>query len=298
MSSVFCNKEDVHARQVIQAVNQRLSNVTVSESEKPGHAEQLSREALRNGVDSILVAAGDATIHEVVNGFFDNDIPVANRPHLGIIPTGDRSDFKRTAGTPGRLTDAVERICSNEPKAIDLGRITAADGKIRYFANVASTGVSAAIGKSNRRAKWLRQIDGDWAFNWSVVKNSLLHKRFPLRITMPGGSQFQWDANCVAICNGQSFGGGIKVARDADLSDGFLDIIVVHDFTKTEFLKGVNQIREDEFAEFEGISTIRTRSVEIACDDPKRKILVDADNCYSGMLPAKFDVVPGAVNLF
>lgn len=298
MSSVFCNKEDVHAREVIQAVNQRLSHVTVSESERPGEAEELSRQALKEGAESILVAAGDATINEVVNGFFEDNEPVSEKPFLGIIPTGDPGDFKRTAGTPGRLTEAVGRICSNEAKSIDLGKITTADGKIRYFANVASTGVSASIGQSTRRARWLCPIDGDWAFNWSVVKNSLLHKRFPLKITMAGGSTMEWDANCVAVCNGQSFGGGIKVAKEADISDGFLDVIVVHDFTKVGFLKGVNQLREDESAEFEGISTIRAKSIEIACEDPKRKIPIEADNGYAGILPAKFEVVPDAVNLF
>ncbi|MDF1751289.1 MAG: diacylglycerol kinase family protein [Verrucomicrobiales bacterium] len=298
MSSVFCNKEDVHAREVIQEVNQRLSNVTVSESERPGHAEQISRDALRSGVESILVAAGDATINEVVNGFFEDNQPVGGMPYLGIIPTGDPGDFKRTAGTPGRLTDAISRICSNEPKAIDLGKITTADGKTRYFANVASTGVTAAMEKTTRRTRWLSEIDGDLAFNWSVVKNSLLHKRFPLKITVAGGTTLTWDANCVAICNGQSFGGGIKLARDADMSDGFLDIIVVHDYTKVEFLKGVNQIREDESAGFEGISSIRATSVEISCEDPKRKILIDADNSFAGRLPAKFEIVPNAVNLF
>ncbi len=299
LSSVFCNRDDVLAREVIREIHQRFSNVTVSETGRSGDAEASARWALRNGAESILVAAGDATINEVVNGFFENNQPVSRKPHLGIIPTDDPGDFKRAAGTPGQLLEAVKRISQNESRPIDLGKITTSDGKTRYFANVASTGLSADISRTNRRTWWLKEIDGDLAFNWSVIKNSLLHKRFPLKITVPGcPSGMHWDANCVAICNGHSWGGGIKVARQANLSDGFLDIIVVHDFSKVEFIKGINQVRENETAEFEGISTIRATNVEISCEDPKRKILVDADGGWAGLLPAKFEVVPNAVNLF
>jgi len=299
MSSSFCNQDDVLAREVIREIHQRFNNVTVSETGRLGEAEESARQALRNGAESILVAAGDATINEVVNGFFENNHPVSGKPHLGIIPTGDPGDFRRAAGTPGQLLEAVKRISQNESRPIDLGKITTSDGKIRYFANAASAGVSADISRTNRRARWLKEIDGDLAFNWSVFKNSLLHNRFPVKITVPGcPGGMHWDANCVAICNGQSLGGGIKVARQANLSDGYLDIIVVHDFSKVEFIKGVNQIQENEAAEFEGISTIRATSVEISCEDPKRKILVDADGGLAGMLPAKFEVIPNAVNLF
>ena len=300
LSSRFTTGRNVeHGRAIVQAVNLNLNNVTVSESNHPGHAEELARMALRSGAESILVAAGDATINEVVNGFFDHGEPVADQPHLGVIPTKAGGDIPRTAEIPDHLMEAVGRIGLNEPKPIDLGRIVTANGKSRYFANVCTTGVSAAIGKTNKNARWLNEIEGDLSFNWSVIKNSLLHNRFPLHLSIPGGPQgFRWDANCVAICNGQSFGGGIKLAKDADMSDGFLDVIVVHDFTKIGFLKGINQLRRDEAVDPEGISTIRTSKVLLSCDDPERSIMVDADGEFAGHLPARFDVVPSAARLF
>ena len=170
MSSAFTGgKDSGHGKEIIDAVNQSLNNVTVSESRKTGHAEELSRKALRSGADSILVAAGDAMINEVVNGFFDNDVPVADRPHLGVIPTKAGGDFCRTAGMSGQLLEAMERIGSNDPKPIDLGRVIGHDGKTRYFANVASTGVSVSIGKSNR-ASSMAQPDR-WRFGFQLVSH-------------------------------------------------------------------------------------------------------------------------------
>ncbi len=300
LSSRFTTGKNVeHGREIIRAINLNLNEVSMSEAKRPGHAEQLSREALRSGAESILVAAGDAMINEVVNGFFEDGKPVSEKPHLGVIPTKAGGDFCRTAGVPEHLLEAVGRIGQNQPRPIDLGRIVTANGKSRYFANVCTTGVSAVIGRENRSVQWLNEIEGDLAFNWSVIKNSLLHNRFPLHLSIPGGPQtLRWDANCVAICNGHSFGGGITLARDADMSDGFLDVIVVHDFSKIGFLKGVNQVRRGGLVEMDGISTIRTSKVLLSCDDPERSIMVDADSEFAGYLPARFDVVPSAAMLF
>lgn len=303
VSSLFTGGKNAgHGKEIVQAINLGLNNVTVSESNRPGHAEELTRQALRSGAESILVAAGDSMINEVVNGFFENDRPVAERPRLGVIPTKAGGDFRRTAGMSSHLMEAVQRIGDNEPKTIDLGRVVAADGKSRYFANVASTGVTASIGKSNRRTQWLNAIDEDLSFNWAVIKGSLLHRRFPLNISMPkngGAGAMKWDANCVAICNGNVFGGGINVSDDADITDGFLDVVVVHDFTNVEFLKGVKQIREGKREELEkGISTIRATSILLTCDDPEVKVPFDIDGQFAGHLPARFDVVPGAAQLY
>ena len=104
----------------------------------------------------------------------------------------------------------------------------------------------------------------------------------------------------MAICNGNCFGNGIKVSEESDLSDGFLDAIIIHDFTKMGFLKGISQIREGQHEDLEDgvISTIRATSITLACDEPHRKIPLDIDGLSGGRLPAKFEVVPDAAMLF
>ena len=90
----------------------------------------------------------------------------------------------------------------------------------------------------------------------------------------------------------------MTLAPDADLSDGFLDVIVVHDLSKKEFLKSLNLLRQESSIVPDGISTIRTSSVLLSCDDPEKKVPVDVDGDPAGYLPARFDIVPSAAKLY
>jgi len=303
VSSLFTGgKETDHGKRIIEAVSLNLNEVTVSESNSPAEAQKQSRQALKNGAQSILVAAGDATINQVVNGFFEDNELVVDKPHLGIIPTIDGSDFEKTVGTSDHLMEAVNQIGLNEPHPIDLGRVKLADGTTRYFANAACTGVFTDVEKGKKRASWLNNIGGDdnMAFNWSLLQNAMKHRRFPLLVSIPGGPQdMRWDANCVAVCNGQSYAGGIKMADEgAALSDGRLDLVVVHDYQKAQFFRSLKKILDGRSDGFEGVSHIQASSLVLSCEDADRKIAIDLDGESSGMLPARFDVIPSAAMLF
>ncbi len=296
MSSTYTGgKETGVGTEILNAVTLSLEDVTVSEVETAQQAEEISRMALSSGADAVLVAADDEAINGAVNGFFDADgNPVVETPRLGILPTTMGGDIQRTADVPNHLMAAMSRITRNQPRPMDIGRVMTPDGKKRYFANAASAGVSALIGQDNKKADWLNAIGDDLSFNWSIFKNRLMHRRFPLHVSIPDGPySMTWDANCVAICNGNNFGGGLKVAPDADYADGYLDVIIVHDYTKAKFFKSLKAIREDHDMEVtEGISSIRTKSILISSDDPEHPVPVDVDGVVIGNLPAKFDLVP------
>ena len=300
MSSSFTGGKGVECgREILQALNLSSSEVTVSRARRPRDAEELSRKALRNGAESILVAAGDEAINGVVNGFFEGGEPVLENPRLGIIPTRGGGDLARDLGISNHVIEAVGRIEADEPSPIDLGRVVTAGGTSRYFANAATVGIGTEIGRSAKSSQWLKKRDGDLAFNWTALKTGLLHSRFPLHISIPKGPQsLRWDANCVAVCNGKSFGGGLSLAPEADLSDGFLDVIVVHDLSKTDFLKSLRDLRRESEPDLEGVSMVRTSSVLLSSEDPERKVPIDIDGRSVGNLPARFDVVPSAAMLY
>ena len=282
----------------IEAAAQGLSGkVTISQTQSPGHATELTREALRSGkTDSILVAGGDGTINEVVNGFFQQGQPVSDQPpKLGVIPSGSGSDFVRSFTGSNTVAEAFAEIENNQPTRLDLGMLKPLDGEPKVFANICSTGLSAEIGVNANKSKLLKKINGALAFNWNIVTTTLRHKRFPLLVrteACPDGRL--WEANCIAVCNGQYFGSGVRVAREADLSDGKLQMVIVHDHSPIGFLKGVNQIKADDKNLPEGISKEKSAWIEITCNHPNREVLIEADGEFAGRLPARFEVLPGA----
>ena len=279
-------------------VREHLGECSIVSTEGPGHAEELCRLALREGADAILVAGGDGTINEVVNGCFQDGEPVVEQALLGMIPSGSGCDFRRSFGLSTNIEEAVKRIANHQPFPIDLGLLTTGDDETRVFANIASAGLSAEIGVNTNRAKLLKKINGALAFNWAILTTTFRHQRFALEISdQKSGEKTALSANCVAVCNGQYFGSGIRIGREADPADGIFDVMVVHGLTPLGFLKGVSQIKRDDSVKLEGLTRIRCSELRLSCADPDQSILIEADGEFSGTLPATFSVLRSALRI-
>ncbi|MDF1751181.1 MAG: diacylglycerol kinase family lipid kinase [Verrucomicrobiales bacterium] len=284
---------------VRKAAERYFTAFTLEQTTCAGDAVAIARRAVAEEADAIVVVGGDGTINEVVNGLAPERGKANSLPVIGMVPSGSGGDFCRTFDLSNSIEDAFERIAKNEPTLIDVGCIQWANGTQKFFANIASTGLSAEIGINTNEAKWLKKINGDLAFNWTIWMTTLRHRRFPLRVrTSRNPDERLWDSNCIAICNGQYFGSGIRVAREADPGDGVFDIAVVHDLKPFGFLKGVTEIKKDDSKMPEGITKFQAKWIEISCDDPEREVLIETDGEASGSLPARFEVIPGAIRLF
>ena len=140
------------ARRVWPRLLSRLLEVTTSLSVHwtmgPGTATALTRDALKGGMERIVAVGGDGTLHEVVNGFFENRTPVAPSAVLAFVPCGSGSDFRRTLGAPTGV-EAVRQLHSNHVRPLDVLRVeyTTERGRSahRYAVNVASAGVSGTV---------------------------------------------------------------------------------------------------------------------------------------------------------
>src|SRR5262245_24737475 len=115
---------------------------TVLRTNAPGHAIELTRDALRGGAQTVIAVGGDGTINEVVNGFFDGSSPISLSAVLGVVPNGTGSDFRRSLNLPSDWKEALFVITNGLPRPIDVMRIhfTGHDGSrgCRYALNLAS----------------------------------------------------------------------------------------------------------------------------------------------------------------
>lgn len=268
-------------------------------SEARGHSEELARRAMKNGAQNLIVVGGDGTLNEVVNGLFQAGKPIREKPGIGIIPSGSGGDFRRTLKLSNSFEEAFQRISSNQNRTpLDLCVVTTSEDRRRYFANISSVGLSAQIGVNTNQSKVLKKINGTLAFNWNIVTTTLRHQRYPLSIRSSSHSEpMKWQANCIAICNGEYFGAGVRVARDANISNGLLEIVVVHDYNPIGFLKGVNEIKKHDGKPVENMTSFQAEWIEIECDDHEREVLIETDGEFAGKLPARFEILPAAAQL-
>jgi len=262
-----------------------------------GDATRLAREALQKGAERVVAIGGDGTINETVNGFFVDGKPIAPEASLGIIPFGTGGDFRRTLELPQEPADAAAVIAANHRKKVDVGKLelTGHDGKpvLRMFINIASFGVSGHLDRMiNEGGKKLGRI----GYFTTGVRATLSYKNQRVTLKFDGTDSIDVTAYNVAVANGKFFGGGMKIAPDADIDDGKFDVTVVGDLSVMQLVTGfARQVYSGAHLKTKGVSVRRARVVEAEPVNPSDKVEFDVDGEHLGRLPARFELMPQAL---
>jgi diacylglycerol kinase (ATP) len=264
-----------------------------------GDATVLAREALRAGAERIVAIGGDGTVNEVVNGFFDEaGKPIAPGAAFGLIPFGTGGDFRRTFELPTETADAAAVIAADQRAPIDVGRLTfvATDGSpaARMFANIASFGVSGVVDRLvNKSGKKLGRL----SFMYAAARATWSYKNQRVQLTFDGADRVEATINTVAIANGRYFGGAMMVAPNAEPDDGLFDVVCLGDFSFGETVANSRRIFKGTHLKLEKVSVRRARVVEAEPIDPAANVELDIDGEAPGRLPARFEILPGALQM-
>jgi diacylglycerol kinase (ATP) len=265
----------------------------------PGDATLLAREALRAGAERIVAIGGDGTVNETVNGFFDEaGQPIAPNASFALIPFGTGGDFRRTFHLPTEIADAAKVVAADHRKKIDVGRLTfrttAGETAHRMFANIASFGVSGVVDRLvNESGKKLGRL----SFLWATARATLGYKNQRVQLVFDGNTAERVEAtiNTVAVANGRFFGGAMMVAPDAEVDDGMFDVVAMGDLGFGDLLVSGRRIYKGTHLTMDKVSTRRAKVVEAEPIDPNAVVELDVDGESPGRLPARFEIVPGAL---
>jgi diacylglycerol kinase (ATP) len=264
----------------------------------PGDATRLTREALRGGAQRIVAVGGDGTINEVANGFFEAGVAIAPDASLAIVPFGTGGDFRKTIGLSTDPHDAARTIAANHRKKIDLGKLELVghDGTplVRMFINIASFGVSGHLDRMINESS--KKLPGKLGYLISGTRATLSYKNQRVQLRFDGQDRIDVTAYNVAVANGRFFGGGMKIAPDAEIDDGMFDVTVVGDLSIARLLTGfARQVYSGAHLKTKGVSVRRAKVVEAEPVDPNDHVEFDVDGEHLGRLPARFELVPSAL---
>lgn len=193
---------------------------TLIESRGPGDLEQQVRNAVANGAKQVLVAGGDGSVHEAVNGILLS----GRTAELGVVPVGTGNDFAKACTIPLHWEDAamllIDRLTSGmAARNIDVGRMNG-----RYFANGAGIGFDARVTEIARN---IRLPIGDLVYLLAVLKGLREGMATPeLEVTCRNVA-IKGPVTLVSVSNGPWVGGMFRIAPQAINDDGELDLVVV-----------------------------------------------------------------------
>ncbi len=265
-------------------------------TEYPGHATELARKALKSGYKTIMSVGGDGTMNEVVNGFFEDGMPVAEDSRLVIFSRGTGCDFIRALGIKKGMEDLLEVLARDHAAQVDVGRVDFTDPAgntiTRYFMNVADIGLGAeTANRVNRHSKLLK---GLLSFMLGAVTTIALYRNKDFEVVIDDKTVLSERMNSVIIANGKYFGGGMKVAPDASMNDGLFDIIILGNLSKLELIKSFPLIYEGKHLSHPKVKLYRGSRVKVKSGG---KGLIEVDGEIPGSDDAEFVILPKALNI-
>ena len=249
-------------------------------------AEKLTRTAAleaRPG-DALLVMGGDGMAHLGLNA------AAGTEATLGLIPAGTGNDFARGIGVPRTIDEAVEVIVAGRTRTVDLAHISNNTFPQRYVGAVVSTGYDARV---NRSTNHIRLRLGALSYGYIAMRE--LASFSPLHYDMIiDGVRRRQEAMLVAVSNTGVFGGGMRIAPDADPADGLLDVTVVGPVSRTTLLRLLPSMYSGAFIKHPCVEQFRVRSIELAGEG----LFVMGDGEELGEVPVRVECVPEALKVF
>lgn len=275
---------------------------TVVFTKGPGDGSVIAERFIASGRRFIIACGGDGTINEVANGILRSGEDVT----LAVMPAGTGGDLRRSLKISSTPREAARQIREGNTKLIDAGKVSFTDssGKpaVRYFLNVASFGLSASI---NDRVKkkgsfgWIpnETVRGKTKFALSTLQE-VFDPGFKLvNVAIDGEPASRLATLNFCICNARFFGGGMRVAPDAIIDDGYLDLVNIGDLTTLRILLNGYKLYSGSHLSMPEVKSRLVRKIEVSPADPDEIIELETDGEIPGRLPAVFEVVPKAIKI-
>lgn len=251
------------------------------ELHRPSSAEDARAEmsALAGTAERVIVVGGDGMVHQAANAL------AGSTTVLGIISAGTGND---TVGSLG-LPNDVEAACAaalKEPKPIDL-----IESEAGIAVTVATAGFSVAV---NERADAMKRITGGMKYTLSSIVELPKLSTHPITMTLDGVDH-EIEANLIAVANTCYFGGGMKIAPDAAVDNGMLDVVVIGPAPRAVFAALLPTVFTGRHVKSRHVQIHRAASVHLSAAGTGTPMGLRADGEPYGQLPATLNVRPSAL---
>ncbi|MFE7899106.1 diacylglycerol kinase [Streptomyces sp. NPDC057424] len=243
-----------------------------------------ARAAVDGGTGALIAVGGDGMANLALRAVAGTHTP------LGLVAVGTGNDFARALGLPVREPAAAGRMIADALKCgrlrdIDLGQVGD-----RWFGTVLASGFDSRVNDRGNRMRW---PTGRLKYDLAMIAELAGFRPVPYRIRLDGGEVREIEATLLAVGNGPSYGGGMRICPGADLTDGLFDITVVGDCSRTELLRVFPRVYRGTHVDHPKVTVLRAARVEIAAEG----VTGYADGEPLGPLPLSARCVRGGVRV-
>lgn len=278
----------------IEDLLNKKASLTTFITQKKGDAELFAREiSSRISRDKsqisnllVIVAGGDGTFNEVINGILSSKESAAKKKTvpLAFIPLGTTNVLAKELNIPENVEKAVHLALTGAAKKISLGRING-----RYFALMAGIGFD---GEAVLRAEdSMKKISGKEAYIFSGINTLIKYNPSLIEVKTSEGTFTGYTA---VVGKAKCYGGNFHVTTQASLTEPLLDLCLFKGKTRKDLVRFIIGVVRERHLNFNDVFYGKFSEMEITSN---KEVHVQIDGDYFGTLPAKIDVVKDAISL-
>ncbi|WP_406448492.1 diacylglycerol kinase [Streptomyces sp. NBC_00876] len=243
-----------------------------------------ARRAVAEGTGALIAVGGDGMMSLALQAVAGTQTP------LGVVAVGTGNDFARALGMPIRDPAAAGRLAAEALKGgavreIDLGRV----GE-RWFGSVLASGFDSRVNDRGNRMRW---AGGRFKYDLAILAELAAFKPITYRLSLDGGPVREIEATLIAVGNGSTYGGGMRICADAVMDDGLFDVTVVGDCSRTTLLKVFPRVYRGTHLTHPVVTVHRVSSIALEAVG----VTAYADGEPLGALPLTATCVRGAVRV-
>ena len=245
-------RKDAIPAHIAACLNHDLYEHQIVYTERRGHATEIAEQAVRDGIDVVVVAGGDGSVNEVACALIGSDTV------LVILPFGSGNCLARHLGYPMKVREAIGVLNHGSSMAIDVGTVNG-----RPFFSLIGIGFDAFVAKVFDREK----ARGFAAYTWSAIKSLGVFKPFDFDIENDG-QRHTGSAFMINICNSNQYGYDVQIAPLADIQDGELDIVLLRNLPKWRAVLLVLQVLLNRHHNSRTLQYMRGKEIAITSSRP------------------------------
>ena len=265
-------------------------------TERPWHAADLAEQGARDGYDVVIVASGDGTANEALNGLMRARLAGFDKTAMGQIAVGTGNDFAYGMGIPGGVEIGCKILADDYRRRTDVGIVKGGDyPEGRYFGNGVGIGFDAATGFVAAKIRWTR---GLLLYLIAAIETIFIYYKAPTVRLVYEGKELTQPALMISIMNGRRMGGGFFFAPKGDPADGWFDMCIARSASQLRIFGLIPYFMKGTQATQKEVQMDKSRKVVATAVNGSMPVHCDGETvCYEGkelsieLLPAQIEFI-------
>jgi diacylglycerol kinase (ATP) len=250
-------------------------------TERPWHAAELTEQGAREGFETVIIASGDGTANEALNGLMRARLAGFNKTTMAQIAVGTGNDFAYGMGIPGGVEVGCKIIAENYRRRMDVGIVKGGDyPEGRYFGNGVGIGFDAATGFVAAKIRWTR---GLLLYLIAAVETIFVYYKSPTVKLTYDDQTMEISPLMLSIMNGRRMGGGFFFAPSGDPGDGNFDLCIARSASQLRIFGLIPYFMKGTQATQKEVTMAKARNVHVMALQGTLPVHCDGETvCFEG----------------